>query len=787
MRRWLSGGVLLSLSLVAGHAGVEAWMEARAVFALEETSRQLPEGSRLAWQRLDARPLRLALDVEGVRLDLPAGARVRALEVGTLRLAQAAGGVDTLGRVGSVRAENVTIELADDGGTVRIAAIEGDRVDVDALTAALARPQPWEALGELQLGPLALEDLHFVQADASLQVARLSIAGWAERRLEGLALEALEARGGLGSALGIGSLALDRLDLHAADPASLEQLGADPMEVLGFLDRLRIDGLRLADISFGDGAKRLDLARLELGRLDQGRLEGLALQALEVRDGLGSGIGIAALAIDRLDLSAADTATLEQLGADPIELLGFLGRLRIDGLRLADLSFGDGAKRLDLARLELGRLDQGRLETFRLERLEIEGAEGRGALALAEIERIDWSRVRLERLVRAGTLLGELAAMAREAAEAAEEDEDGASDEAATDDAAEGTEEQELAGSFAGLEFAAELARLEVGTIRVEGLVAGEPAGAGAELDRFRWDGLVEGRFGAIELAGLRGRGEDGTELRLERFEQSAVTIAPPDFAERVERAPRTPEALQELTAELARLPWDSRTLLTGLALDKNGRRGFGIERAALALEQRGSKKATRFELTGLLLDPAVMDDEELRGSLAMAGIDRLQLGFRLASVFDETSLEAALDPLELDAPGLFGLRTSVLGKLGADPAVDPVTASTDAVLRRAELRLEDKGLIDRQLQGMAEQSRKKRADLAKELVRDLRSDEPMRSLLDQKRAGELEKFLTKPRVLVIRLAPAKPVTFMAAFMGVLATPGQAAKTLGLTIEARDS
>jgi len=698
MRRWLSGGVLLSLSLVAGHAAVEAWMEARAVFALEETSRQLPEGSRLAWQRLDARPLRLALDVEGVRLDLPAGARVRALEVGTLRLAQAAGGVTSLGRVGAVRAENVTIELADDGGTVRIAAIEGDRVDIDALTAALARSQPWEALGEIRLGPLLLQDLDFVQGDASLRVPRLSIAGWADRRLEGLALEALEARDGAGSAVKIASLALDRLDLHAADPASLEQLGADPMEVLGFLDRLRIDGLRLADLSFGDGAKRLDLARIELGRLGQGRLE-----------------------------------------------------------------------------------------AFRLERFEVESAEGRGDLALAEIERIDWSRVRLERLVRAGTLLGELAAMAREAAEAVEEDEDGASDEAATDDAAEGTEEQELAGSFAGLEFAAELVRLEVGTIRVEGLVAGEPAGSGAELDRFRWDGLVEGRFGAIELAGLRGRGKDGTELRLERFEQSAVTIAPPDFADRLERAPRTPEALQELTAELARLPWDSRTLLTGLALDKNGRRGFGIERAALALEQRGSEKATRFELTGLLLDPAVLDDEELKGSLAMAGIDRLQLGFRLASVFDETSLETALDPLELDAPGLFGLRTSVLGKLGADPAVDPVTASNDAVLRRAELRLEDKGLIDRHLDNMAKKARKKRADLAKELVRDLRSDEPMRSLLDQKRAGELEKFLTKPRVLVIRLAPPKPVTFMAAFMGVLATPGQAAKTLGLTIEARDS
>jgi hypothetical protein len=694
MRRWLSGGVLLSLSLVAGHAAVEAWMEARAVFALEETSRQLPEGSRLAWQRLDARPLRLALDVEGVRLDLPAGARVRALEVGTLRLAQAAGGVDTLGRVGSVRAENVTIELADDGGTVRIAAIEGDRVDIDALTAALARPQPWEALGELRLGPLLLQDLDFVQGDASLRVPRLSIAGWADRRLEGLALEALEAR-----------------------------------------------------------------------------------------DGAGSAVKIASLALGRLDLYAADTATLEQLGADPIELLGFLGRLRIDGLRLADLAFGEGAERLDLARLELGRLGEGRLEAFRLERLQLESAEGRGELALAEIERIDWSRVRLERLVRAGTMLGELAVLVREAAGAEEE----GSDPAATNGADEDVADAQLAGSFAGLEVAAELVRLEVGTIRVEGLVAGEPAGSGAELDRFRWDGLVERRFGAIELAGLRGRGEDGVELRLQRFEQSAVTIAPPDFAERVERAPRTPEALQELTTELARVPWDSRTLLTGLALDKNGLRGFGIERAALALEQRTTKRATRFELTGLFLDPAVVEDENLQGSLAMAGIERLQLGFRFVSVFDQASLEASLDPFELDAPDVLGLRTTVVGKLGADPAVDPVTASTDAVLQRAEFRLEDKGLIDRQLQEMAKQSRKKRADLAKEIVRDLRSDEPMRSLLDQKRAAELEKFLTKPRVLVVRLVPPKPVTFMAAFMGMLATPGQAAKTLGLTIEARDT
>lgn len=86
----------------------------------------------------------------------------------------------------------------------------------------------------------------------------------------------------------------------------------------------------------------------------------------------------------------------------------------------------------------------------------------------------------------------------------------------------------------------------------------------------------------------------------------------------------------------------------------------------------------------------------------------------------------------------------------------------------------------------MAREAGKKRADFVKQLIRDLRAEEPLRSLLDQKRTSELEKFLLKPRVLVVRLAPAQPVSFMAAFLGMLATPGQAAKTLGLAIEARE-
>lgn len=696
MRRWLSGGVLLSLGLFAGHAAVEAWMETRAVFALEEAGRRLPEGSRLAWQRLDAYPLRLALAIEGVRLDLPAGAAVRLVELGTLRLAQAGGGIAGFGRVGSVRAENVTVELAEGAGRLRIAAIEGARVDIDALTAALAQPEPWEALAELRLGPLALEELEFERGDATLRVPRLAIGALAERRLEGLALEALEARDGAGGRLGLAALAIDRLDLEATDPATWERLSDDPAEILSVLDRFRIDGLRLGEVSFGDGEERLDLARLELGRLGEGRLE-----------------------------------------------------------------------------------------AFRLERLGFEGAEGRGALAFAEIERVDWSRVRVERLVRAGTLLAEAAHAA--AGEADEEGNGDVGSDAAATDAGQGSEDTSLAESFASMETVGELARLEVGEIRIEGLAAGEPGGAGVALDRFRFDGIAERRLGAVELGGLAIRGEEAVEIRLERFEQSALAIPAADFADRVERAPRTAEALQELTVELARLPWESRSLLAGFSVSKNGSQAFAIERVGLAFEQKGSKKATRFELDGLVLDPAVLDEGDLRETLAAAGIERLQLGSRLSTLFDEASLEAALDPFELDAPGFLALRTSIQGKLGADPVIDPVTASTDALLFRAELRLEDKGLIDRRLDSMAKEAGKKRADFAKQLVRDLRRDEPGRSLLDQKRAAALETFLTRPKVLVIRLAPPKPVTFMAGFMGLLATPGQTAKTLGLAIEARDS
>lgn len=701
MRRLLSGGVLLSLGLVAAHAAVEAWMEARAVFALEEASRRLPEGSRFLWQRLDAQPLRLALLVEGVRLELPPGAPVRSVDARVLRLAQAAGGVDTLGRAAAVRATDLTVRLAEDRGTARIAAIEGSRVDIDALTTALAAPSPWEAIGALTLGTLLLEDLEFETPEGRTRVPRLAIGGWTERRLERLVLERLEASDPAGGAFRLATLAIDRLDLHAADPTTLDTLGDDPRAIFGFLDRLRVDGLRLAGVEFVESDGRTSLARFELGRLGQGRLE---------------------------------------------------------RLRLEDLAF--------------------------------RGGDGEGDLGLLDVDLVDWSRARFERVLAAGGVLGEIAARSGEENTDAEEDdetEQNGTDGTAAEDDAEASEEETLAASFAGLELAAELARLEVGPVRIERARAFDAKGAGAALERFRWDGIAQRRLGAIELEGLSGKSEDGSEVRLERFEQSPLALVPADVAERLEQAPRTEEALQELTAELARLPWDSRTQLRGLAVAQNGRTAFGIGRFEIRLDQQGSSKRTRFELADLLLDPAAMEDESLQAMLTGTGIDRLQGGLAFSSSYDEATLEAALDPFELDAPGFLALRASLFAKLGADLAVDPVTASTDAVLTRAELRLQDKGVIDRQLAQMAKDAGRKRADLAKELVRELRGEEPFRSLLDQKRAAELEKFLTKPRVLVVRLAPPKPVTFMAGFMGVLATPGQAAKTLGLTIEARDS
>lgn len=701
MRKLLSGGVLLSLGLVATHAAVEAWIEARAVFALEAMARELPDGARLSWARLDASPLRLAVDLDALRLDLPAGGPVRSLAIGTLRLAQAGGGLDQVGRVASLRAGELVVELAHGQGTLRAARVEGDSVDVQALADALAAADPLAALEELRLGPLRASAVEFDGTAGKARLAAVAIDGYGERELRGLALARLELEG--------------------------------PAE-----ERLRLEELRLG----------------------------------------------------RFALAPADAPA--DPTADP--LVALLPRIALERFALRGFELGVDEQRATLASLALDRAGAGGIERFRLEELRLNGPDGRGGTALVELERADWSRVRLDRLVDAATNLGGAIGEGEDedlqevgAEEEAPADSDDAAAERSAEEAEAGEAEASLATAFAGLELLAELARLEVGTVRIERASAYDDRGSGASLELLRWEGLRDRRFGALELVGLAGTGEDDTTVQLERFEQSAVVIAPEGFAERLEQAPRTEEALQELTGELARLPWDSRTRASRFALAKQGRTAFGIERLALTLEQRQAQKRTEFELADLVVDPAVLDDSTLEESLKVAGIDRLQLGARLATAFNEQTLALDLDPLAIEAPGFFQFRTSWFTRAGADPAVDPVTAAMGAQLLRAEIVYTDLGLLDRRLEQMARDARKKRADFAKQLVRDLRAKEPMRSLLDQKRAAELEKFLTEPKTLVIRLAPpAGQVAFMGGLTGLLATPAATAKTIGLQVQALD-
>ncbi len=713
MRRILSGGVLLSLGLVAAHAAVEAWMEARAVLALEEASRRLPEGSRLVWDRLDAQPLRLAVVLEGVRLALPPGGAVRGLEVGSVRLAQATGRVDSLGRTGSVRAGELRIELAEGRGTLQAAEVEGDAVEIEALQRALAAPDPLAALGELRLGPVRARDATLEAPGGRLVVPRIAIGGYAERRLEGLALEGLAAEGRAGGRARLDSLEAGLLDLRALEPAALAAVENDPAGLLALIDRLAIEAVRLRGLEFRAGDDGLRLSALGLERAGSGRIENFALDGLAI-DGEGKGRG------------------------------------------------------------ELGHL----------------------SLAL-----LDWSRVRLDRLAAAAARLGEAARDAEEEdgdgddaeeTEPAQDPEDGgeataeagSADQPPSEPGEPGGEAETLATSFAGLELAGELLELRIGPIRLDRLAAGDRQ-AGLALRHFSFDGLEAGRLGALSLEGFEARGEEGWAVRLAAYEQSAVTVGPADLAARVEAAPRTTEGLQALTAELARLPWQGSSALTGLALEKDGRTGFAAGRFAVALDETGPRKRTRVSLDDLVVDPGVLGDEQAAASRQWTGTDRIELRARLATLYDEASREVALEELSFDAARQLAVRLSFLARLGADPAVDPVTASTDAELVRAELELRDQGAIDRFLAGMEQQMRKKRPELVKQLVRDFRREEPGRSLLDQKRAAELEKFLLKPRVLVIRLVPAEPVSFLAGFMGAVATPGQAVKTLGLSIEAR--
>lgn len=707
MRRVLSGGVLLSLGLLAAHGAVEAWVEARAVVALEAAARSLPEGARLSWARLDARPLRLALEIEDVRLDLPAGHAVRSIGLGTLRLAQAGGGVDRIGRLGAARATDLVIQLPEDRGTLRIAELEGEGVEIEALQQALASPDPLAALAELRLGPVRARDLVLEGQGGRLVLPSLAIEGYAERRLRGFASAGLELKGSDGETARLQRLSVALLDLHALDEPALAEAGQDSAAAFALLDRLAIEAVRVEGLEFRSGE---------------------------------------------------------------------------DSVRLAGLG--------------LGRAGGGRVESFALDGLAIETEDGRGELAQFSLALLDWSAVRIDRLATAAALLADAAAEAEGEAEQGEGEQDtnggqdGNDGTADADDQAEPESEPAdeaamLARSFAGLELAGELLRLRIGPIRIERLAAGGGE-AGLALGRFAFEGLEAGRLGALALEGVEARGGEGVTVRLASWQQSALRLGPVDLAERVEAAPRTVEGLQALSAEAARLPWQGSAVLAGLAVEREGRTGFALGRFALDLEETGPRKRTIVTLDDLLLDPAALGAEEAAAGLQAVGSERLALRARFATAFDQASHELALEELSIDAPGQLAVRLSLQARLGADPTVDPVTAWTDAELLRAEFVLRDQGAVERFLAGTASGSPKKRPDLAKELVRDIRREEPGRSLLDNRRAGELEKFLTEPRSLVIRLAPPKPVSFLAALMGTVATPAQAARTLGLSIEARD-
>lgn len=698
MRRLLSGGVLLSLGLFAGHAAVEAWVETRAVVELERLAGRLPDGARLSWARLDAEPLRSALDLEEVRLDLPMGSPVRTLELAAIRVAQAGGGTDAIGRVGGFRAHDVVVRLADDAGTLRAALVEGEEVEIRALTEALAAPDPLRALEALRLGPLRAEGIVVEGVDHKLELPQIRIGGYAARRLEGLELVGLAIEDQDGSRARIAEFALGLLDLGAFDPDVLAAAADDPLAGLAMLDQLRVEQARLGGLEFGWPEGRLQLARLGLGHAGQGRVEGVALSGIDLHDEQGN----------------------------------------------------------------------------------------KGVLGGFELSRVDWSRARLDRVVAAVERLAATADDAEAEEETDSTDPNSADDggvETDRDGASEDLEDASLEQAFFVLQIAGELLRLEFGPMRVVGLEVGSPEG-GLALARLGWDGLAAGNFGAIDLAKLSARGDDGWSLLLDGFEQTAFAIGPADLAERVEAAPRTAEGLQDLQAELGRLPWRGRTALTGLALGRDREVGLGLERFAVELDEDGPRRRTAIAVDKLVIDPSVFDGEEAVEQLEAFGIDRLELAARLASLYDQSSLEAAIEELSLEATGQVGLRLSLTARLGGDPVLDPVIASTDAELLGAEITLQDFGLIDRVLAGLARESRKKRATLAKELVRNLRGAEPGRSLLDKRRAAEVERFLVRPHQLVIRLAPPRPVSFLAAFTGALATPARTAKTLGLEVKA---
>lgn len=744
----LLGGLLVTVGGFTGHAAIDAWADRYGAAQLEELRRRLPPGATLSWASLDVEPWQRSVRLTDLRLDLPAsgvvgGAGIVAgrtgieqLAVGEVVLTAAGpnplGGLDTLGRA---RLADVTVALAD-GGTLHADVVVGDEVDVRTLREALASPGGLLGLADARLGALDVEKLVWTSDADKLEVERLGWRGYAQRRLEGLRLHGIRLGGADPGSLSLDDLALESVDGAGVNwPEVAELLESDPVAALAALAPFELRGLTLGGVNFADDQATLALTSFGVQRLGQGRLEGVLIEQLGATSPSDGGrFAVQHLSLGYLDWQAIDLARLAQAAA------------MLEASEPDDAAV-DG---------EPGAEDEATTDDEAMPEDEVTGDEPAGD--------------------------DETAGTDTEEDEATDEADatEPPSDESAAEDGPADIEQ-----SFAGLELMAQLMRLKGGELRVEGLSGGDREGH-FTLGSFRVGGFEPGRFGGSVMRNLVADVTGKGRLSIEEASSDPVTFPPVDLEAKLETVPRTEEALAALIMDLWAGTWRGHSMLRNLRMETNGRPFLGLARIETTMSEEGPRKRTVVTFDQIFADLPALDQDGSTAVLQAFGIERLLLNVVLDLAYDTEQRAIELDRLGLDAPGIAALDTRFKLTLGGDPVVDPMVAMTETALVAAELTYRDAGLVDRLLQQMERDTRRKRADIVKDLLAQARTLEIGRLVLTPQRAQQVETFLRKPRTLVVALRPKEPMALSNLAMGAIAAPQLFVQAAGIEIKALD-
>ncbi|AXS40644.1 hypothetical protein D1F64_11955 [Breoghania sp. L-A4] len=225
------------------------------------------------------------------------------------------------------------------------------------------------------------------------------------------------------------------------------------------------------------------------------------------------------------------------------------------------------------------------------------------------------------------------------------------------------------------------------------------------------------------------------------------------------------------------------------------------IARIFSTLERSGKAPPTKgtFQIEGIELDPAQLDDEQAKKTLAELGYDMLNLSMKASFEWDVLNSRAILENFEIsgDAIGTLSLSASfggvtpdVVAKLKQQSHADGelMALAQQITVESIDLRFDNDTIVERVLDRQAEEANMERAAFVERLnsslprILTLLQNPPFQ----EKIAAALGTFLSAPESLQITANPAQALTVGSIAGTAMMAPMAVPLLLGLDIKANE-